>query len=513
MAVALPLPLSPSGDMGEGGDGLWIVGAALGIAETVSQFRLPPVTLPPVTGRELTVEEMIRDYAAAASIGVGIIPPGGPGGPDPRLSFGLAAAAGYGAWQLWQLLKDQGPAIQRWGHNLWAWLNRQVRGETTTSLPNVPDGVRLTYKKSPRRTVYRVELNRLVLSNGVLVYACPYVFATKCGFNLEWLGGSLLGEVAIIPSGPPTVTYGPPYTAGGRTFREAMVKMTGTTSTGATVERETVMGGNAWGLEGSFSITVFPTETNTSNWTETTNAAPFVDLQVPAVGADLQAAAGAPLLPPAPPAVPIAAAPMGEPIAQPTTEPIAAPIVPPVMAPIRVPLPGAGTAIRNGALPAAAPAPAPTTDPGAIVPWPGAPSIPAVGPAPRPTVAGVATEMGRLERKLELMMTPQGPGNLVDRFGGLQDLIGPLVEAIMAATSGTTYTLDSPCEVDAEGNRLPALVVQAPGAATQFGAILNRLDALAELLQAHKDLKQPNCRGADIPIGGEFVTVNFEQID
>jgi hypothetical protein len=111
------------------------------------------------------------------------------------------------------------------------------------------------------------------------------------------------------------------------------------------------------------------------------------------------------------------------------------------------------------------------------------------------------------------MMSPNAPGNLLDKFNLGDELLQLLIEAVIAANNGTTYTLDSPCEVDAEGNRLPAVEVEAPGALTQFGAILNRIDALAELLQVHKDLKQPNCRGADVPVGGEFVTVNFEQID
>jgi hypothetical protein len=180
---------------------------------------------------------------------------------------------------------------------------------------------------------------------------------------------------------------------------------------------------------------------------------------------------------------------------------------------INVPNIATSVSIKNGALPAPAPAPVPTTDPGSIVPWPGAAPIPGTGPAPAPTMDGIAQELGRIERKLEVMNTPNAPGNLVNQIGNLQDLIGPIVELILAATSGTVYTLDSPCEVDGDGNRLPAVVVEAPGGLTQFGAILNRIDALAELLQVHKDLKQPNCRGADVPVSGEFVTVNFEQID
>jgi hypothetical protein len=167
--------------------------------------------------------------------------------------------------------------------------------------------------------------------------------------------------------------------------------------------------------------------------------------------------------------------------------------------------------VQNGALPAAAPLPVPTTDPGAIIPWPGAAPIPGTGPAPAPTLQGIAQEVGRIERKIEVMMSPNAPGNLVDKFDLLDELLKGLIGAIIASESGTTYSLDSPCEVDAEGVKLPPVLVEAPGALTQFGAILNRLDAIAELVQVHKNLKQPNCKPK--PPTGEFVTVNFEQID
>jgi hypothetical protein len=232
------------------------------------------------------------------------------------------------------------------------------------------------------------------------------------------------------------------------------------------------------------------------------------------------------------PSVSPAVTPLPLPLPAPSTVPQVEPEVQPAVAPVEpgvkrkhsgvitkttswvnVPKIATSVSIKNGALPAPTPVPVPTTDPGSIVPWPGAAPIPGTGPAPAPTLDGIAKEVGRIERKLEVMNTPNAPGNIVDQIGNLQDLIGPIVELILAATSGTVYTLDSPCEVDDDGNRLPAVAVEAPGGLTQFGAILNRIDALAELLQVHKDLKQPNCRGADVPVGGEFVTVNFEQID
>jgi hypothetical protein len=125
---------------------------------------------------------------------------------------------------------------------------------------------------------------------------------------------------------------------------------------------------------------------------------------------------------------------------------------------------------------------------------------------------GIAQEVGRIERKLEIMNTPGAPGNMVDNIGNIGDLVGQIVSAILALRSGTQYTLDSPCEVDeATGEKLPPVVVEVPGALTEFGALTNRLDALAELIQVHKNLRQPNCKPKQPT--GEFVTVNFEQID
>ncbi len=233
-----------------------------------------------------------------------------------------------------------------------------------------------------------------------------------------------------------------------------------------------------------------------------------------------------------PAAVPEAPAPLPLPLPGPSTVPQVKPEVQPEVAPLdtgSIPLPqvvrtttmaqqqqvpGAIT-VQNGALPAPTPAPVPTTDPGSIIPWPGAAPIPGRGPAPAPTLDGIATEVGRIERKIEMMMSPDAPGNLLDRFEDLIDLIGPIWDALQSIDAGTTYTLDSPCELDEDGERLPAVEVEAPGALSTLGLIVNRIDALAELLQVHKDLKQPNCRGqaSGVAVGGEFVTVNFEQID
>ena len=105
------------------------------------------------------------------------------------------------------------------------------------------------------------------------------------------------------------------------------------------------------------------------------------------------------------------------------------------------------------------------------------------------------------------------PGSGKNGFENLSELLGLLSQIwdfLTASASGTTYTLDSPCEVDDEGVKLPPIEIEAPGASTTFQALLNRTDALAELIQAHKNLKQPACRNR---LTGEIVTVNFEEIE
>ena len=156
------------------------------------------------------------------------------------------------------------------------------------------------------------------------------------------------------------------------------------------------------------------------------------------------------------------------------------------------------------------PGPVTQTQPGSIVPWPGAPSIPAIGPAPRADLVGIAQEVGRIERKIDLMNTPGSGKNGFENLSELLGLLSQIWDFLTASASGTTYTLDSPCEVDEEGVKLPPIEIEAPGASTTFQALLNRTDALAELIQAHKNLKQPGCKHK---LAGEIVTVNFQQIE
>lgn len=219
-------------------------------------------------------------------------------------------------------------------------------------------------------------------------------------------------------------------------------------------------------------------------------------------------------IPSAPPAP--APAPVPEPEVNPFVVPITpGPAAPPATAPqvprrtVPLPLPGA-TPTQDGAVVPQRPAPVPTTPPDAHFPVPGAP--PVTGNGPRPTPEGIAQELGRLEQKLARLSDPgpEGPGDGSDRLQLISDLIGRLIEFATSMTAGGGYSLSSPCELDENGNRIVSTVNYA-GATNSIGVLSNKIDALAGVLQVHKDLKQPNCKQA--PAVGQPVTVNFVQVD
>lgn len=137
--------------------------------------------------------------------------------------------------------------------------------------------------------------------------------------------------------------------------------------------------------------------------------------------------------------------------------------------------------------------------------------IPANGPQATPQA--IAQELGRIENKLARVLNPKsdGDGQPQDRLGWLKDNITNIIDFFQSINDGGTYELSSPCVLDENGDRI-VRVVEYPGAAQSLGVISNKIDALAALLQEHKDLKQPVCRETPAT-GGQAVTVNFVQID
>jgi hypothetical protein len=492
MAVPLALPLAPvivsSGPATTAAAATFVIGSTLHLADTLYGFRRSAPTLPPLTGLEglATLQEMVEDFLAGARVPVGFpLPP--PWRPE-ATAVGLAATS-LGLWdkltnglaQLWGALNSRPeatsdllpvPGISASGDQAPA--GNTTPGTLTITVPPF-SSAHLAGCVGP--LVISTHAGGTYTATNVIEWSVEVVSDTGCGIKALNVRRKRLNQTDSVLS---VVTFNRPGGVGAQTIFAAL--------------------DFAWTGPGA------------SPWAWPQEALALPDGYVTPEAKVESSPDVATLLQPLPyPAnVPEVEAPEVLPAVapvEPGPEPQASPIV--IPGPVPLPLPVAdpsGVTVQNGSVLAAAPLPVPVTDPTSIIPWPGAAPIPGTGTAPAPTLEGIAQEVGRIERKIEMMMSPTAPGNL-------RDLIGPIVEAILAFTSGTVYTLDSPCEVDAEGNKLPPVEVQAPGALTQFGAILNRVDALAELLQVHKDLKQPNCRGADVPVGGEFVTVNFEQID
>jgi hypothetical protein len=113
----------------------------------------------------------------------------------------------------------------------------------------------------------------------------------------------------------------------------------------------------------------------------------------------------------------------------------------------------------------------------------------------RPDLQGIAEEIGRIEFKLALVL-----GDL--------DQMGP--SDLPPYTYGPgAYTLEPVCERDPQGLPAPAREASWPGGSGEISQLGAKLDALAELLQHHKELKQPICRSARPT--GQPVTVTFEE--
>ena len=146
---------------------------------------------------------------------------------------------------------------------------------------------------------------------------------------------------------------------------------------------------------------------------------------------------------------------------------------------------GAGTLVA----PAALPVPQTATDLRRY----GSQVITAIGV--RPDLASIAEEVGRMERKMGIML--EGADQTPDWF---EPLLGPLLnqlkekilDALVVDVPSTTYKFSAPCDYDANGNRL---VLNKRIAAADFEpAIVARLDAIADAIKVLKWWKSPTCR-------------------
>jgi hypothetical protein len=86
-----------------------------------------------------------------------------------------------------------------------------------------------------------------------------------------------------------------------------------------------------------------------------------------------------------------------------------------------------------------------------------------------------------------------------------------LFELLTSSDGAGAYELLGPCERDADGALLPPRLAEWGSSVGLGPNIIKRLDALAELLQHHKDLKQPICTPGRAV--GQPVTVTFEEVE
>jgi hypothetical protein len=134
-----------------------------------------------------------------------------------------------------------------------------------------------------------------------------------------------------------------------------------------------------------------------------------------------------------------------------------------------------------------------------VTPLPGGGTVGEPGTAPQPTLEGIAVEVGKLEQKMERMLS-KPPGF---DFSLLEELLEALRNWLAGLYPGGSYTLTPVC-----GDGDP-IEIEWSGGSGSFNQLNAKLDALAGLLQAHKIKRQPICH---VKAVGSPVTVNFREV-
>ena len=173
--------------------------------------------------------------------------------------------------------------------------------------------------------------------------------------------------------------------------------------------------------------------------------------------------------------------------------PRVAPALLPKIAPMPArPIPQYLPATTPQGLPQLAPAPEPQTTPTDQRQY-GPRTVTSQGV--RPDLQGIAEEVGRIELKLAMV---------------LGTLDAPEVPYVFGSGA---YVMEPICDFDSDGDPLPDRVVSWTAGTGEMAELGKKIDAIAELLQIHKEMRQPICGGAHggAPAAGVPVTVTFEQ--
>jgi hypothetical protein len=123
-------------------------------------------------------------------------------------------------------------------------------------------------------------------------------------------------------------------------------------------------------------------------------------------------------------------------------------------------------------------------------------------------MVGIATELGKIEQKLVQI---GGNTGIADILGRLAELLGDRPAPYPAGN----FQMPRICERDADGNMLPPLVASWPAGMGALNEIDAKVEALAQLLQHHKTIRQPICPESPPrpQVSGDWVTVNFQSVD
>lgn len=158
--------------------------------------------------------------------------------------------------------------------------------------------------------------------------------------------------------------------------------------------------------------------------------------------------------------------------------------------------------VSNGSLEQPAPAPVRTTNPTAVFPIPGGVGIP--GNGPQPNLDSMAQELGRIEQKLHQLLNP------IDKAPDWIELLRAIYELLNSVWNKKTYTLTEYCNPTGDPDyEPPHWDFVAEGANTLPGVLLNRIDALALMLDQTVRVKQQICEPVRHRPQGALVTVNF----
>lgn len=203
--------------------------------------------------------------------------------------------------------------------------------------------------------------------------------------------------------------------------------------------------------------------------------------------------------------------------AQPETQPLKQPVLPIKETLIKIAPPviaGALIVSRSGQLAAPAPALVPVTDPGTTFLGPALVPLTTSGPAPN--LEAMAKEMGKQEDKLERIFAAQNARPSTDVLNDILQLaIKPLYDYIKTFFDdqpGGEYTFQAPCQINPVTGLPNSFVSSWPDQPDQFSALVARLDALAALLQIHKDVKQPVCDSVQTVVPFNNVTVHAYEV-